>query len=132
MVLIRCEPWGLTTLVRYRSLVKLAFCLHEAQLSSIRTISEKKMRASCVIVLAADKWGTFELVNPKHKDWASMQCSKFSVLTSLSAMAEIRRENKLNHDKEEMMSTLSLNFLLKYMKYRQVTLKKCYLFLVFL
>ena len=45
--------------------------------------NNKNRGASCAIVLATDKWGTFELVNPKHKDSASMQCSKFSVLNFL-------------------------------------------------
>ena len=35
-----------------------------------------------------------------------MQCSKFSVLTSLSAMSVIMHGNlELNHDEEEMAST---------------------------
>ena len=38
--------------------------------------------------LIVDKWGTFEIVNPKHYDWASVQGSTLSVLCSLSTVSK--------------------------------------------
>ena len=38
-----------------------------------------------VFVLESRQMGTFEIVNVKHDDWAPMQGSTLSVLTSLSA-----------------------------------------------